>query len=274
MRTEIRTGSGTPTGRSTRRDFEEFCQSHPQLVRRMKEARVPVGRKTLDCWPPTRTPWSPSCGTTASSRAGTRRAPRELNDRRTSSSRSFRTGRPAGDDAGTGLQGAARRSRAGRVHRRPRLVLAGQLRPCRRRTPETERANGSSTRTRSSTASRSGRATIIFRQGPPRAQSYVAERLTKEGWFDRDPWSIDDRLDEDRAWLPRTGPDGKPGRWPVRRRRTTAADAWREARRRWRDHGRPTACASSRDRLRQYLPAPSGTSRRHPGNHVGRPDRR
>src|SRR5258707_15587339 len=40
--------------------------------------------------------------------------------------------------------------------------------------------------------------TIIFRQGPMRSQSYVAERLTKEGWFDAsDSWLVDDALDED-----------------------------------------------------------------------------
>jgi hypothetical protein len=33
---------------------------------------------------------------------------------------------------------------------------------------------------------------IIFRQGPPRAQSYIAETLAREGWFDRDPWVVDD----------------------------------------------------------------------------------
>src|SRR5205807_1362272 len=74
-------------------------------------------------------------------------------------------------------------------------------------------------------------ATIIFRQGPPRAQSYVAERRTKEGWFDaRDPWLVDDLADEDRAWFPATGTDG--GRrapvaidpWPG----ATAQDGWKE----------------------------------------------
>ena len=74
-------------------------------------------------------------------------------------------------------------------------------------------------------------ATIIFRQGPMRAQSYYAERLTKEGWFDpRDPWIVDDSLDEDRAWMPhwariaeRIGGDSPLGR------RSTAQEAWKEA---------------------------------------------
>jgi hypothetical protein len=34
-------------------------------------------------------------------------------------------------------------------------------------------------------------ATIIFRQQPPRSQSYIAERLQKEGWFDETGWEVD-----------------------------------------------------------------------------------
>ena len=36
---------------------------------------------------------------------------------------------------------------------------------------------------------------IIFLQGAPRAQSYVAERLAKEGWLDADPWDVDEFWD-------------------------------------------------------------------------------
>ncbi|MBM3982157.1 MAG: hypothetical protein FJ304_18215 [Planctomycetes bacterium] len=31
---------------------------------------------------------------------------------------------------------------------------------------------------------------ILFRQGAPRAQSYAAELEQKEGWFDREPWTV------------------------------------------------------------------------------------
>src|SRR4051794_32980211 len=81
-------------------------------------------------------------------------------------------------------------------------------------------------------------ATIIFRQGPVRAQTYIADRLTKEGWFDaRDGWAVDDALDDDRTWLPKAGPDGRRVAvvippWDG----NTAQDAWTEAARRWRLH--------------------------------------
>jgi len=43
---------------------------------------------------------------------------------------------------------------------------------------------------------------IIFRQGPPRAQTYIAENLAKEGWIDRSTWSVDSENKE--AWFKET----------------------------------------------------------------------
>src|SRR5262249_40865479 len=41
---------------------------------------------------------------------------------------------------------------------------------------------------------------IIFRQGPPRVQTYQAEQEQKEGWFDEEGWRIDDPTTEPRHW--------------------------------------------------------------------------
>ena len=114
-------------------------------------------------------------------------------------------------------------------------------------------------------------ATIIFRQGPVRAQTYVAERLTKEGWFDvRDGWAVDDALDEDRAWLPKTGPDGRrvavviPA-WDG----NTAQDAWTEAARRWQAHGTANGLRMDPAKLQQYLAKAEEFCRLRPGLQVG-----
>lgn len=116
-------------------------------------------------------------------------------------------------------------------------------------------------------------ATIIFRQGPMRAQSYIADRLTKEGWFDtRDPWVVDDALDEDRAWLPRTGPDSRrvvvaiPS-WDG----YTAQDAWKNAADRWRNHGANNGLRLTATALQQYITKAEEFVRRRPGLMIGSP---
>jgi hypothetical protein len=73
-------------------------------------------------------------------------------------------------------------------------------------------------------------AEVIFRQSPCRAQSYVGERLHKEGWFDNTGWAVDGG----RAGL---------GRWfPARdvvigAGRDYAIEAWERAFLMWRDFG-------------------------------------
>ena len=42
---------------------------------------------------------------------------------------------------------------------------------------------------------------IIFRQGPPRAQTFIADQLAKEGWFDSDPWIVDRDRDSNDRWF-------------------------------------------------------------------------
>jgi hypothetical protein len=113
--------------------------------------------------------------------------------------------------------------------------------------------------------------TIIFRQGPMRAQSYVAERLTKEGWFDsKDPWVVDDTPDEDRVWIPKTGPDGK--RVPVTIPSwdgSTAQEAWKEAAYRWQTHGEANGLRINPARLQTYITQAEEFCRYRPGLVVG-----
>jgi hypothetical protein len=44
-------------------------------------------------------------------------------------------------------------------------------------------------------------ALIIFKQGPPRAQSYQADLMQKEGWFDEEGWEADAGVSESNAWF-------------------------------------------------------------------------
>ena len=77
--------------------------------------------------------------------------------------------------------------------------------------------------------------TLIFRHYPARAQSYVAERLEEEGWYDVEGWSM-----KGPEWFSHdvyvggrnpNDPDDANGRpW--------ARDAWEEAYKMWEAHGR------------------------------------
>jgi hypothetical protein len=112
--------------------------------------------------------------------------------------------------------------------------------------------------------------TIIFRQGPMRAQSYYAERLMKEGWFDSEPWLIDDLIDVDRAWIPKRDESGR--RVSVKfsiPAEAGARSAWEEAARRWRDHGTATGLRLDPARLQTYIAKAEEFCRYRPGLTVG-----
>jgi hypothetical protein len=64
--------------------------------------------------------------------------------------------------------------------------------------------------------------TVIFRQYPARAQSYIAERLEEEGWFDNEGWST-----KGPEWFSQT--IGGQENW--------AANAWGEAFKMWKAQG-------------------------------------
>lgn len=77
---------------------------------------------------------------------------------------------------------------------------------------------------------------IIFRNGPPRALSYVAERMQKEGWFDRG-WEVDEGRQGIHRWFP--GRQVVLGGGLVPGQGTNwSAQAWEKARERWEKHGR------------------------------------
>jgi len=72
-------------------------------------------------------------------------------------------------------------------------------------------------------------ATLIFRNYPARAQSYIAERLQQEGWFDDGGWRINNWFDGDNfsdgsAAIIGNGRD----KWSLK--------AWEDAARLWQDH--------------------------------------
>ena len=99
---------------------------------------------------------------------------------------------------------------------------------------------------------------IIFRQGPPRAQTYQAELEQKEGWFDDEGWRIDDPNDEHQHnwWFP--DPSVKSGELPrplpivVGRQRPWSLQEWQTAATMWRKHGEDYGLLLSPDRLNRY----------------------
>jgi hypothetical protein len=75
-------------------------------------------------------------------------------------------------------------------------------------------------------------AEIIFRHYPARAQSYAAERLQQEGWYDTSGWEIPNWFD---GWMDEQGQPKKvvigtdPGQ--------NSLAAWQQAYNMWKDHG-------------------------------------
>ncbi|QDU22074.1 hypothetical protein [Urbifossiella limnaea] len=94
---------------------------------------------------------------------------------------------------------------------------------------------------------------IIFRQGPPRAQSYQAEMLTKDGWFDKDGWDVDGRVDESSAWFAEPSPGGPRKRTVViGTGRDWSREAWEQAAQMWRTHGENYGQLLDAARLARY----------------------
>jgi hypothetical protein len=99
---------------------------------------------------------------------------------------------------------------------------------------------------------------IIFRQGPPRVQSYQAEMEQKEGWFDSEGWRIDDPLDQQPQnwWFP--DPNVRPGEQPrplnvvVGQERAWSLEEWTKARDMWHHHRDEYGLELSEDRLNRY----------------------
>jgi hypothetical protein len=86
---------------------------------------------------------------------------------------------------------------------------------------------------------------IIFRQGPPRAQTYQAEMQGKEGWFDEEGWRVDEGMDERDRWFP-------PGKeLVIGDRQQWSKREWEEAARMWGRHGEAYALSLRPERLAQ-----------------------
>lgn len=99
---------------------------------------------------------------------------------------------------------------------------------------------------------------IIFRQGPPRAQSFQAELHEKEGWFDEEGWRVDGGVDLAAAWFPevKVHPSGEKEVVGVRdvvvgTGQRWAYDEWSAAARMWKRHGDDYALSLDDARLRQ-----------------------
>lgn len=90
---------------------------------------------------------------------------------------------------------------------------------------------------------------IIFRQGPPRAQTYQAELMEKEGWFDGSGWEVDAGVDEANAWFKTPVVVGKGTEW--------GRLAWEKAAEMWRKHGEEYALIL-RQNVRQQLREDAG----------------
>jgi hypothetical protein len=73
-------------------------------------------------------------------------------------------------------------------------------------------------------------ATIIFRDYPAKAQSYLAERRQQEGWFD-DGWEIDAGKTGSQCWFAEKLVVGREPRYG-------SGPAWKQAAEMWEAHGR------------------------------------
>ncbi|MGL4421689.1 MAG: hypothetical protein ACRCZF_13565 [Gemmataceae bacterium] len=96
-------------------------------------------------------------------------------------------------------------------------------------------------------------ALIIFRQGAPRAQSYLAERLSKEGWFDDSTkWFPDERADsDDERWYPRTANDTSAAGVGLIAKDSALAQ-WGRASTRWTLHGELNGMQLDQAKIAQY----------------------
>lgn len=94
---------------------------------------------------------------------------------------------------------------------------------------------------------------IIFRQAPPRVQSYQAEVEQKEGWFDDEGWRIDDPADPNpnNWWFP-NATRTEPLNVVVGNERPWSLQEWQLAAKMWQDHGENYGLELSPDRLNRY----------------------
>ncbi len=99
---------------------------------------------------------------------------------------------------------------------------------------------------------------IIFRQGAARVQTYYAERLTKEGWFDRQTkWYPDERADQDdELWFNRGSGDAGIGE-PLSTPANSQAE-WAKAYAMWKEHGEANGLQLDQATLLRYTQLAQG----------------
>jgi hypothetical protein len=88
---------------------------------------------------------------------------------------------------------------------------------------------------------------IIFRGYPARGQSYVADALQKEGWFDKEGWLIKGWFPDDKFRSVAAGRDAVVGDL-----KSWALDAWSKAHNLWKGHGESNGLYLTPERL-NYL---------------------
>jgi len=250
--------------------FEEFCKNYPQLVRRLKESRIMVDGSDERAVVLARTPDQVITFLRNNRKLPSRYKPgtKELADRRkqfpvlpelvgqpvTTQELNYRVDLPDHDqDAFLAARAWYALANCALPPPNPNPGIDGTYNPdpLKYRIPKRP-------------------ATIIFRQGPMRAQSYLAEKLTREGWFDSDPWLIDDQIDEDRAWIPKMDAEGKRVQVGFRSQ-GNAQDAWKECAQRWQEHGLANGLRMSPVKLESYRVQAEEYCRMHPGKRVGDP---
>lgn len=253
--------------------FDQFCKDHPQLVRRLKEVRVPIDGNEDRARPLADSPEAVVAFLRNNRKVPTRfkQGSKELNDRMlqfpvfpeltnqpvTTQEQDYRS--PLADhESDAFLAARAWYSLANCSLPPPSAIPTGDGKynpdPLKYKIPKRP-------------------STIIFRHGPPRAQTYAAERLMKEGWFDREPWAIDDPTDRSAAWLKQVSPDGQVT--VLGSKYTTpvsAQEAWTEASRRWRDHGRANGLLLDPALLAEHLRRAEEFCKRRPGLMIGSPN--
>ncbi|HVK09186.1 MAG TPA: hypothetical protein VM597_10455 [Gemmataceae bacterium] len=244
--------------------FEKFCQANPQFVRRLKEVRVPVDGNEKSARPLAPSPDAVVAFLKTNWKIPSRykRGTKDLNDRLAQFPvLADLTGQPVTTTELDYKSPLADHESDAFIVARGWYSLANCSLP-----PPDGKPSGNNSYNPDPLKYRIPKrpSTIIFRQAPPRSQTYVAERLTKEGWFDREPWAIDDPAADVQFWLPRK--DGQVARFstPV-----SAIDAWTEASRRWRDHGRANGLFLSPETVSGYLALAERYVKRHPGYNVG-----
>jgi hypothetical protein len=246
--------------------FEEFCRAHPQLIRRIKETRIAVDGSEERAHPLASTPEAVVAFLRANRKLPSRYRPgtKELYKERL---KQFPVlpdlrGQPYTTEELDFESELADHDQDAYQAARAWYTLANCCLP-----PPTQRPNNDGSYNPDPLKYRIPKrpATIIFRQGPMRSQTYIAERLTKEGWFDdREGWAIDDLIDPQRAWIPKTGADGQQ----ISARflsKGSAQQAWQEAARRWQEHGTANGLRMEPARLQSYIGKADAYCRLHPG---------